>query len=66
MQTMLKRLKQKGHLLTKQQFKTLKGQILSGDIIGAEKGLNKILNTKKRGNDYVQINNQKRRPIQRL
>ena len=29
--------------LTKQQYKTLKGQILSGDDIGAMKGLTKIL-----------------------
>lgn len=30
-------------VLTKQQIKTLRGQILAGDIIGAEKGLNKLL-----------------------
>lgn len=29
--------------LTKQQYKTLKGQILSGDDIGTMKGLTKIL-----------------------
>ena len=29
--------------LTPQQFRTLKGQILAGDIEGAEKGLRKLL-----------------------
>ena len=29
--------------LTRQQVKTLKGQLNSGDIVGAYKGLNKIL-----------------------
>lgn len=29
--------------LTKQQYKTLKGQIIAGDIDGAMKGLRKIL-----------------------
>ena len=37
----IKRLKQSN--LTPQQSKTLKGQALSGDIVGAEKGLNKIM-----------------------
>lgn len=32
--------------LTKQQYKTLKGQILSGDYIGAKKGLKKLLERK--------------------
>lgn len=36
----IKQLKQSN--LTLQQFKTLKGQALSGDIAGAEKGLHKI------------------------
>lgn len=30
-------------VLTKQQLKTLKGQILAGDAEGAEKGLKKLL-----------------------
>ena len=34
--------------LTKQQKKTLKGQALSGDIEGAERGLKKL---KRRGNN---------------
>lgn len=29
--------------LTVQQFKTLKGQILAGDVEGAEKGLRRLL-----------------------
>ena len=29
--------------LTAQQFRTLKGQILAGDVVGAEKGLARIL-----------------------
>lgn len=32
-------LKEYSHLLTKQQYKTLKGQILKGDIQGFRKGL---------------------------
>jgi len=35
--------KYKDHL-TKQQFKTLRGQVLNGDCEGANKGLKKILN----------------------
>ena len=31
------------HQLTKQQYKTLKGQILAGDKEGAMKGLRKLL-----------------------
>lgn len=33
--------------LTKQQYKTLKGQILAGDSEGAMKGLKRILNRSK-------------------
>ena len=35
--------KYKDHL-TRQQFKTLRGQVLNGDSEGAKKGLKKILN----------------------
>ena len=35
--------------LTRQQFKTLKGQILSGDVTAAMKGLDKLLNRKSQG-----------------
>lgn len=37
-----KLLKEYKHLLTKQQIKTLKGQLLSGDIEGFRKGLFKL------------------------
>lgn len=37
-------LKRFSKLLTKQEYKTLKGQILHGDIDGAEKGLLRIIN----------------------
>ncbi|MEI6131985.1 MAG: hypothetical protein WCQ41_04085 [Bacillota bacterium] len=33
----------KTYELSKQQFKTLKGQAAAGDIVGARKGLDKIL-----------------------
>ena len=39
----MKELKKYKKFLTKQQYKTLKGQILSGDKEGAKKGLNKLL-----------------------
>lgn len=39
----LKILKNAKHLLTKQQYKTLRGQILAGDSDGAIKGLGRIL-----------------------
>jgi len=35
--------KYKDHL-TRQQFKTLPGQVLNGDCVGAKKGLEKISN----------------------
>jgi hypothetical protein len=45
-------LKANKHILTKQQYRTLKGQILSGDITGFEKGLNTIKERRvKYGND---------------
>lgn len=39
----IKKLKQYNRYISKQQFKTLKGQAISGDIVGAERGLQKIL-----------------------
>ena len=39
-------LKKHKDLLTKQQYKTIKGQIIAGDTIGAMKGLNKLINKK--------------------
>lgn len=43
----IKLLKKYKYLLTKQQYKTFKGQILSNDIQGFIRGFNKILETKK-------------------
>lgn len=40
------KLKKHKNILTKQQYKTIKGQILVGDTNGAMKGLNKLLNRK--------------------
>jgi hypothetical protein len=39
----LTRLYMCSHRLTRQQFKTLRGQALAGDIAGAEKGLERLL-----------------------
>lgn len=43
---LLKKLRKYGKHLTRQQFKTIKGQILSGDTEGASKGLNKLLSNR--------------------
>ena len=32
--------------ITKQQYKTFKGQVLSGDVLGAAKGLTKLMKRK--------------------
>lgn len=37
------RLKNAQHLLTRQQYRTLRGQILAGDPHGAMRGLRKLL-----------------------
>ena len=39
MQEMFKLLKANKYKLTKQQYKTIKGQILKGDFEGAKKGI---------------------------
>lgn len=39
----MKQLNENKNMLTKQQYKTLKGQAVAGDIVGANKGLIKIL-----------------------
>lgn len=41
--TAIRRLKAHRTHLTFQQYKTIKGQILAGDVVGAMKGLDKIL-----------------------
>lgn len=43
---MLKKLRHYKRQLTPQQYRTIKGQILSGDIEGADKGINKLCNQK--------------------
>lgn len=42
-QLFIKQLNQNKNILTKQQYKTLKGQAVAGDVAGANKGLMKIL-----------------------
>lgn len=44
MQECFQLLKRYKYLLTRQQKRTLKGQILSGDINGFKKGLYKLIN----------------------
>lgn len=44
---MWKVLKENKQHLTKQQYKTIKGQIIAGDIDGARKGLQRLLNRQK-------------------
>ena len=39
----MKKLKNNRPYLSKQQYRTIKGQALSGDIDGAQKGLNSLL-----------------------
>lgn len=39
----MKQLNQNKNILTKQQYKTLKGQSVAGDVSGANKGLMKLL-----------------------
>ena len=39
----MRKLKNSSPYLTKQQYRTKKGQALSGDIDGAQKGLNSLL-----------------------
>ena len=39
----LKTLEEYKNILSKQQYKTLRGQIKAGDVLGAEKGLKKCI-----------------------
>ena len=41
--SLLKKLKNNRPFLSKQQYRTIKGQALSGDVDGAQKGLNSLL-----------------------
>lgn len=45
LQSFLGRLRACNKLLTQQQYKTLRGQAIAGDVLGAKKGLEKILKT---------------------
>lgn len=47
----LKLLKANRHRLTLQQFRTLKGQCLAGDVEGAKKGFLKIVRKEGKKND---------------
>jgi len=40
---LLRKLKAARQMLTVQQYRTLKGQVLAGDVAGAERGLIKLL-----------------------
>lgn len=44
---MWKLLKDSRKYLTKQQYRTIKGQMIAGDIEGAMKGLNRLLKNKR-------------------
>jgi hypothetical protein len=46
----LRKLKTAQQMLTVQQYRTLKGQALAGDVVGAERGLLKIIG---RGVEYA-------------
>lgn len=39
----LKQIRSYKHRLTRQQMRTLKGQVLAGDVDGAMRGLNKLI-----------------------
>lgn len=42
----IKKLKSNSPILTRQEFRTLKGQAINGDLIGAKKGLEKLIERK--------------------
>ena len=48
MQQTLKHIKNNRHKLTPQQWRTLKGQCLAGDYVGARKGFEKILDNRQK------------------
>ena len=50
--------------LTRQQFKTLRGQILAGDPEGAMKGLQNILETRRQDREHPTRQNPGHRPGQ--
>lgn len=48
--TFMKRLKTKRDVLTRQEFRTLKGQAINGDVDGASRGLDKLMRRTLNGN----------------
>ncbi len=44
----IKKLKANSPILTRQEFRTLKGQAIKGDVEGAKKGLAKLLERKRK------------------
>ncbi|MEG0957747.1 MAG: hypothetical protein RSD10_04790 [Anaerovoracaceae bacterium] len=46
----IKKLKGKRECLTRQEFRTLKGQAIKGDIDGAVRGLDKLVRRNSNGN----------------
>lgn len=47
MVNVFKRLKENKKYLNRQQYSTIKGQIIAGDVTGAMKGLERLLNKAK-------------------
>ena len=45
---LLRQLKLCRRFLTQQQYRTLKGQAVHGDVVGAEKGLQRLLRNEQR------------------
>ena len=44
---MYRKLNRYKDILTKQQYRTIKGQIKAGDIIGADRGLDRLIRKRK-------------------
>lgn len=54
-QTALHYLKKKRKNLTVQQFRAFKGQILAGDVVGAIRGIDRLLKRKKKVGRYYAV-----------
>lgn len=52
MQSALSYLKKKKPELTVQQYSTIKGQILAGDVDGAIRGIDRVVERNRRGRGY--------------
>lgn len=46
-------LRLKRHILSRQEYKVLKGQAVSGDVVGAIKGLNKLIRRAERNGELA-------------